>query len=361
MIDVTQPPYNVDHTGTTIDTKQIQAAVTAAASTNQTIYFPYGTYRKNYMITVPINVRWLAEGIDQVTIIDTVDLGVNTASIVTDFPGYNPQRPEFSEFTLVGPGSSAFNAGFKQAQMFGLGLRGKAQATRIRASGYAAGIAFQNDHQTLDRCYLSGNYDGAYYAYGGTTFGNQMFHSCELVGNNRASIGIHNDNMVDACYFIGCHMGFGPYCFYKEGTTISNVPQTGVTDCVFAAGGGESVGNGFYFDEAQNKDFSHNTFTHFGMTWDTTRKIPNKPADWVITAGSITGMRVQSNCQVGMLPGAKGYFNVKTARNIRFDMADDIIAHSTPTQPIFAPGTDLRDIQFHGSGDSSTIRNLNIG
>ncbi len=313
--DVTQSPYNVDNTGTTTDTSQIgQACLDASSAGGGVVYLPPGTYKKNYMVQVPSNVKLVGAHKEATTIVDTTDLGGGVPSIVTLEDGNSVKYPSVEDLTLQGPGSAAFSAGTVPCNMPGLWINGDAQVHRLNVRGYNQGILIQSNHQSIVECRCYGNYYGVYFAGGGSSFDNQYFYKCEFVSNNMAGIGIHGDNRICAAQLIAVHLGFEPYGIYKEntGTYSKDIVTDSVLDTVWF----ESVGNAAIFDQGGTKGVYNNTWGDTYILPNATYRYNTNNHDYSVVCGVFNNNVIGSWVNAGVSPfGAVGLFNTAQASN----------------------------------------------
>ncbi|HSX46170.1 MAG TPA: glycosyl hydrolase family 28-related protein [Candidatus Saccharimonadia bacterium] len=359
--DVTLSPYNVDNTGTTTDTSQIQQAITDAHNAGGgVVYLPPGTYKKNYRLTVPPNVRLTGAHKEATTIIDTTDLGGGNYSVLLQEDPNSVQYALIENLTLQGPGAASQQLGVNPTGMAGLWMMGDAQAHRINARQYAQGCIIQSNHESIIECRFYWNFYGIYFANGATTFDNHYMYKVESVVNNFASIGIGGDQRITCSELIGVHLGFSPYGIVKEnnGSYSKDIITFSILDSIFF----ESIGNGAIYDQGAAKPITDNIWGTMSILWNASYRVGTSNHDYAFVCGTFSNNTVSTWTNVGSTSyGAVGIFNCSQAYNNQFLSGGSsmVIAGQTGGLRIFNDSCDVQGTNIiTDKGAKASIRNV---
>jgi len=339
----TLPPYNLDPTGTVTDTGKLQEALTAAHTAGGgTIYLPEGTFKKNYELVIPYNVRLVGAGRNATIIQDTTDLGASHSAARTEEESNSLSYPVVEHLSFKGPGSTTFSAGTQQAEMHGLLLKSDGEANRVNVYGYASGISFNGNHQAVEHCRLYGNYYGLYWRDGGENQGNQTVIDVVCARNNHSGVRVHKTNTIDSCTIIELHNFGNPYGMSKgneAGTSRGFITDSTCTIYF------EECGNGGIFDET-GQTIKDNTFNNFAVSFNASNRIGGKAHEWTVTCGELIG-----NTFTGDLNGVealeKGVFNCTKAYGNTFFTGETYLQEMREKRLIFADSNDVQGVTFY--------------
>jgi hypothetical protein len=197
----------------------------AHANGGGAVYVPQvaGFYGINQLLDVPDDVWLKGGGRTGTRMCWMSDLGAASGGVRT---GPNTTQPSntpaganytlVTDLELVGPGDQNSALNTAPCQMPAVILRDNARLIACNAYGWFAGVSMLGNHQKIEDCRLSQNMHGVMWPIGASTFSNQYIEDSEIVGNKFASLYVHGENMIDGCGFINTHLGFGPYCIYKD-------------------------------------------------------------------------------------------------------------------------------------------------
>lgn len=185
----------------------------------------------------------------------TSDLGLGVPAIDGGTTGDNRNRAGIYDLALFGPDpDSAITMGTSPANMDGIVLAPRMVAMGCRATGFRSGFIISGDHCSIVNCQSSGNYYGLYFT-GAGQFDDHYISDFDFTSNAFASIACGPGDRLGGSTLIGGHLGFSPYCFYKE------APQTNdnfIGGCRLIDIAFEGYGNGIIYDEGGDCNVNDN-------------------------------------------------------------------------------------------------------
>lgn len=255
----------------------------------------------------------------------TTDLGAGHYAVTTEDIGNNTERePAIIGIQLDGPGNEGVALGSAPCNMHGIKLNSNGLAQNCWGHGWNRGVEWYGNHQRTFECRFNSNYDGGYFG-AGNTFGDQDIRGTRFVGNKRASWGVDGAGMADGITSVGNHLGFSPYCIYKEaGTRQEILTNSTMTDSPF-----EAVGNSAIYDAGGDGIVQSVSFMNGaggGGWWDSNYKIAANPADYYVVCYSFNNNHVFGQgwfCKAG----AVGVFDCGGLNNVVFHDATTIISN----------------------------------
>lgn len=293
----------------------IQSAVAAAAQSviGGTVHISQGNYVVNRPVWNPgINngssvytwIDFTGDG-DRNTILNfTTDLGAGSCALGeanrgVASAGYSTYRG----FYLIGPGTSN-TVGNPVAGMDGLCMGSKDVAEHIYATEFHAGISLLEDHGSISRSNLSGNFYGIYFAANGDTIGNWNIEETILAYEAWSGIGIAWNNSINYSYLKDLDIGTSsPYAIYREAVIAGHtLVMFGLNASTLVNLFGEGNGNGFIYEETSSDEVNGNTFINVGptMSGNTAYQIPGRTSKAVIyTGGFLFNVMVNTDFSFG--------------------------------------------------------------
>lgn len=258
--------------------------------------------------------------------------------MIVDPCGANPGNNQtwhghvFQDFSIAG-NTSLWGRGGVQARMWQIdGIRFGANDTAINLNvqGMNAGYTIQGDHNNLYNCWGQINAKGLrHIAPNPADLGNNTFIGCKFDNGALCSVAVAPGSTTQGDLYAETHMGFSPYCLYKEGVgsgTHANQPlgEQFIDTCVFQMCFFESIGNGVAYDPSAQSIISNNVWEGLmgaGWTFITSGSpdvrngniycIQSQPADWNFSCGGLAENRIIGSGS-GFGPGNKGCFYAQT-------------------------------------------------
>jgi hypothetical protein len=230
------------------DTARLLAQIAALASQGGGTLPLSGSYQLSAPLIIPANV--VVRG--PATLNWAQDLGTGVAAVRTDPAALQGAAPKFEYVNLVGPGTRNPDTpvGTQLANMDGFAPGSCVDFLECTAIYFRAGWRIQHDHNALTRCRSNSNFYNVLFDDTNFDYGNQLFIGCYFDGPLFASVAVSGANLIDQSNFLQCHLGFGPYAFYKfdgpQGpSTKGFLAGVRIDGCAF-----EACGNGAILDES---------------------------------------------------------------------------------------------------------------
>lgn len=329
-----QLAYNVKNygalgDGSTDDTGAIRAAITAATANGGIIFFPPGTYQLSGTLTLPNSVSYgpsitlQGSGRTSTKLRWSSDLGADEYAIkYSSFAGTGVYH-HLCDMTLTGPGSRGA-LGTSPANMHGVGSESIFSMSRVMIELFNGGLVIHNDHQNYEDVKIGDCYYGVFFDDSGGT-GDNVFRSCNLAGNLRASIGIHGDFRMSGARFYDTHFGFGPYGIYGE----SGSDSTLIVESLFVGCGFESIGNA-WIKCADTKNVVSTTFRRCAGSVNNSYKIAAEDQKAVIDiAGEVSSCAFEGSATfapASIPAGFDAYIKALNLTGNRWEDADNLVA-----------------------------------
>lgn len=234
----------------------------------------------------------------------------------------------FQDFSIHGD-TDLWGRGGVQARMWqidGIRFGSNDTAINLKVEGFNAGYTIQGDHNNLYNCWGQINAKGLRHtAPNPADLGNNTFIGCKFDNGALCSVAVAPGSTTQGDLYAETHMGFGPYCFYKEGVgtgTHGNQPlgEMFIDSCVFSMCFFESIGNGVAYDPSAQSIISNNVWEGLqGAGWrfitggspdvrnGNIYCIQSQPADWNFSCGGLAENRIIGG-GFGFGPGNKGCF-----------------------------------------------------
>lgn len=238
-------------------------------------YTPAGSYIMNRTLIrsdTPVSQymthqsSWTGDGMVNTRLTWPTDLGWGTWA-VTCADRFNPAILAFSDMRdigVFGPGNGT-TMGVAGCKMQGLATSTDFFAFRVSCQSFYAGVNIINDHQQFVACFFQNNFYNVYFApYASQNTGDQSFIDCFMDGPTWASVAVAGTNQIVAAHFERCHMGFGPYCFYKEAGATTNF----LINSLFIRVSMEAFGNGAIYDSNSTGLIAGCSFINHDMALD---------------------------------------------------------------------------------------------
>jgi hypothetical protein len=225
------------------------------------------------------------------------DLGAGKAAFKPDpscVPDYS--AAQFQNVRLYGPGARSL--GVQTSNMDGIRTYGYVSMIQCDIRNFRAGAQILSNHEYFVHCKFSDNFYGVLWDDGALTYGNQQFYSCQLDGNTWAAIACTGANKIDACLFMGGHMGFSPYGFYRFNgpsgpSSVSWISQTVMDQFAF-----EYIGNCAIRDATTGAGQGANSLFAVdirwpGFSWSTADyRLPGQPHDYAVHVRNVAHLKI---------------------------------------------------------------------
>jgi hypothetical protein len=164
------------------------------------------------------------------------------------------------DIRFTGPGGGS--VGVPGCAMNGVRLGNNVNMTDCSVFEFSGGVVLYQDHNTLTRCKVSNNYYNILFPDNSPSHGNHNFNNCVLDGPYFASVMVDGANVIDGATFIGGHLGFGPYGFYKRDGPISGPSTLGMmSESTILNMAFEGIGNAAFYDASTGTGSGSDTFT----------------------------------------------------------------------------------------------------
>ena len=176
------------------------------------------------------------------------DIGAGDLAIDAPTTGDNRYRSGIRHLTLMGPDADqgGLDAGEVSAEMFGIRLGPRMVSQACRVSGFYANIVVSGDHCSITETFSQFGYYHLYF-HGASQFDDHYIADTDLSGARWANIAVGpGTDRLGGTTLISVHLGFGPFCFYKEGshTSVNFIGGNLFLDCPC-----QGYGNGVIYDQ----------------------------------------------------------------------------------------------------------------
>ena len=189
-----------------------QAAFAAAAVTHKTVHIGDGDWTDAApLYQNGFSVQCESENTH---ISYTGDMSqVGAAYTVSGSGAIDGRLPTLKNLTLTGPWRGAI--GSAPPNLIGIDVLSQARIDGVTVGNFLAGVTDDSagGHVYLTACKLCDNVFGFYER---TRNGDARVSYCDLTGNTLAAFGMTPTGGLQSSSIIGTHMGFCPYCFYKQ-------------------------------------------------------------------------------------------------------------------------------------------------
>lgn len=239
-------------TGAVDNSAAVQDAIDAAEDAGGgRVFFPPGEWDFQGPLVLPTPgpyVQLVGAGQDISVLRWTDDLGLGEFALAgADATGDPRNRIGIYHLSLWGPDpDGSAPAGTSPADMDGFAMGPRFVAHDCRVTGFRSGLIIRGDHCSLTNIRSQGNYYGLYF-HGASQFDDHYIADFDFTSNKFASIAVGpGTDRLGGSTLIGGHLGFNPFCFYKEGSHTSEnfIGSNKFVDVAF-----EGYGNAIIYDE----------------------------------------------------------------------------------------------------------------
>jgi hypothetical protein len=327
--------------GATIEDSYLADALEEAGDIGARLIIPRGHYIFEAPFQNPRGVHVQGEG-KFATLLDFPDdLGAGVYAVEEGSPtGSQAAAWSMRDLWIRGPGSRSL--GVQTCDMDGVAPSGNVDLTDVYVSSFRAGLALVSDHNTFTRVKVADCFYNVLLPSSRTSQGNHTFVTCVLDGATFACVAVEGNNILDEALFLGGHVGFAPYGFYKfDGASASTeglMSQTSLINLSF-----EAIGNAAILDESTGSGsgqdtLHHSTIDNPGFSWSGTYKIAARVKDYAVNVRNVNYLRYRGGSNPFSAGTVAAWKIGSNAGSILDDVGSTVTSLIAPTQS----ATDVR-------------------